>query len=105
MEIIIFWKKENTTELLSIVKNSVDELWLSDFIQLKEDHSEELKKELDIKKEPALVIAEEDIDFKDVIFEWITPSEDEIKSMLVSIIWWESEWGCAPWWCWSWCSC
>jgi hypothetical protein len=55
-----------------------------------------------------LIIEEESIDFKDVIFEWIVPEIDELKSMFVSIIWW---WGssCSSWrcwtWCWTWCSC
>lgn len=105
MEIIIFWKEENTKELKDIVKWSLDELWLSDFIELKDSQDEELKKELEIEKEPALIIKEEEIDFKDVIFQWIIPSEEEIRSMLISIIWGESEWWCAPWWCGSWCSC
>jgi hypothetical protein len=31
-----------------------------------------------------------------VIFEGLTPSEEEIKSMLVSIIWWDAWDSCAP---------
>jgi hypothetical protein len=50
---------------------------------------------------------EESIDFKDTIFEWIVPEDEELRSMFVSIIgggW--GEWGwCAPEWCGSWCSC
>jgi hypothetical protein len=53
-----------------------------------------------------LIVEEESIEFKDTIFEWIIPEDDEIKSMFISIIgWWESGWWCAPEWCGSWCSC
>lgn len=106
MKIKIYWTKENTQDLLNIVKSSLDELGLVDFIQLEETNDENLKNELNITKQPALIIEEESIDFKDTIFEWIIPSEDEIKSMLVSIIWWSDTWSsCAPGWCGSWCSC
>ncbi len=106
MKIIILWNKENSESLLSKVKSSIDELWLSDFIELENKEDNNLKKELSISKEPALIIEEESIDFKDVIFEGIDPEEEEIKSMLISIIWWwESEGWCAPGWCGSWCSC
>jgi len=93
-------------ELLNKVKYSLEELWLSDFIQVETTLDEELKKELNITKEPALIIEEESIDFKDTIFEGIIPSDDELKSMFISIIWGsESEGGCAPGWCGSGCSC
>ena len=105
MKIKIFWTEDNTKELFSKVKTGIDDLWLTDFIVLEETVDEWLKNELNITKEPALIIEEESIEFKDVIFEWIVPEEEEIKSMLVSIIWWESEWWCAPGWCGSWCSC
>jgi hypothetical protein len=45
-----------------------------------------LKTKLNITKEPALIIEEESIDFQDMIFEGIIPSDDELKSMFVSII-------------------
>jgi len=106
MKIKIFWSKESNKDLLKKVKTGIDDLWLTDFIVLEETNDESMKKELNITKEPALIIEEESIEFKDVIFEWIVPEEEEIKSMLISIIWWDSEWwGCAPWWCGSWCSC
>ena len=102
MKIKIYWTEEKTQELLNLVKSSLDELGLVDFIKLEETNDENLKKELNITKEPALIIEEESIDFKDVIFEGILPSEDEIKSMLVSIIgWWDDSW-CATSSC-GWC--
>ena len=104
MKIKIFWENKDTEKLLNIVKNSLEELWLVDFIQIEETTDEELKKELNFTKQPALIIEEESIDFKDVIFEWMVPEEDEIKSMLISIIGWDSWDSCAPtdcWTCWS----
>ena len=106
MKIKIYWKDENTKELLIKVNNALDELGLVDFIKVETSQDEELKKELSITKEPALIVEEESIEFKDTIFEWIIPEDDEIKSMFISIIgWWESGWWCAPEWCGSWCSC
>ena len=96
MKIIIFWTKEKRKNLVNKINLSLEELWLSDFIKIEETYKEEIKKEMSIKEEPALIIEEESIDFKDVIFEWQTPSEEEIKSMLVSIIWWDDWDSCAP---------
>jgi len=101
MKIQIYWEWENTKKLVNIVKSSLEELWLVDFIKINEVYNEEIKKELNITKQPALIIEEESIDFKDIIFEWIIPEEDEIKSMLISIIWWDSWDSCAPSSCWS----
>lgn len=106
MEVKLFWNEENTKELDLKVKNSLEELWLSDFIKVEITQDENLKTELSIEKEPALIVVEESIDFKDTIFEWIIPSDDEIKSMFISIIWGgESAGWCAPEWCGSGCSC
>jgi len=109
MKIKIYWTEENTSELLKKVKLSLDELWLVDFINVEITNDIKLKEELKIEKEPALIVEEESIDFKDTIFEWIIPSDDEIKSMFISIIWWSEWWSCgsaeADWSCWTWCSC
>lgn len=106
MEIKIYWNNENTKTLLKKVNNALDELWLTDFIKTEITDNEDLKTELNIKKEPALIVIEESIDFKDTIFEWIVPNDDEIKSMLISIIWWsESKDWCSPSNCGNWCSC
>lgn len=110
MKIIIYWKEAESKDLHNKVKSSLEELWLNEFISLEESKDESIKKEFSIKKEPALIIEEEEIEFKDLIFEWVIPSEDEIKSMLVSIIGWDWWWcgdscGSSGWWCWSWCSC
>ena len=105
MEVKIFWKGADAKTLLQKVKNTLEELGLSDFIKVETTQSEELQKELGIQKEPALIIEEESIDFKDTIFEWMIPSDEELKSMFISIVWWQSGGGCAPWGCGSWCSC
>lgn len=102
MEIKVFWEWEETKELINRVNISIDELWLNDFITLSTTTDETLKTELNISKEPALIIVEESIDFKDMIFEWIVPDIEELKSMFISIIWGgESSWGCSSWSCWS----
>ena len=106
MKIKLYWTEENTSTLLDKVNKSLEELWLSDFINVEVTYDEDIKNELGITKEPALIVEEESIDFKDTIFEWIIPSDEEIKSMFISIIgWWDSESSCAPGWCGSWCSC
>ena len=93
MKIKIIWTNEDTKILLEKVNFAIDELWLNDFINAEITNDENLKIDLNISKEPALVIEEESIDFKDIIFEWIIPEIDELKSMFVSIIWWaESNW-------------
>lgn len=104
MRIRIFWDSDMSKELFKRVNNSASELGLSDFIEIDETIDEKLKEELWIKSEPALIIEEEEIDFKDVIFEWIVPEEEEIKSMFISIIWWWEgwDWGCSSWWCSDW---
>lgn len=97
MQIKIYWTEENTTELLNKVKSSLEELGLSDFIKVEVTLDEKLKKELNITKQPALIVEEEAIDFKDTIFEGIIPEDEELKSMFISIIWgWEMWDWCAP---------
>lgn len=107
MQIKIYWTNPETNSLLEKVNFSIDELGLQDFIQAEVTTDETLKTELNISKEPALIIIEESIDFKDMIFEWIVPEVEELKSMFVSIIWgWEWAWGwCSSWGCGSGCSC
>jgi hypothetical protein len=107
MQVKIYWEWEKSDELNSKVKNILEELGLSDFIKIERTNEESLKEELWIKEVPALIIEEEAIDFKDIIFEWIIPEDEELKSMFTSIIWWWDMWdGCAPtdcWTCSSWC--
>jgi len=110
MQVKIYWEWDKSLELMSKVKNILEELWLLDFIKIEETNDDSLKEELWIKEDYALIIEEEAIDFKDVIFEWIIPEDEELKSMFVSIIGgWDTGGSCgsteADWSCGSWCSC
>ncbi|MDD2907943.1 MAG: hypothetical protein PHH98_04850 [Candidatus Gracilibacteria bacterium] len=106
MKVKIYGSAENTKELNNKVINSLEELGLSDFISIEVTDDENLKNELNIKSEPALIVEEESIDFRDTIFEGIIPSDEEIKSMFISIIGGgESGSSCAPGGCGSGCSC
>lgn len=86
MNIKIFGSLENTTALLEKVDKSLEELGLVDFIKVEVTQDIALKEELQIVKEPALIVVEESIDFKDTIFEGIIPEDEEIKAMFISII-------------------
>lgn len=92
MKIKIYWEGKNIKILFKKVKATLEELWLNEFIQIETTNNIELKKELNIIKEPALIVEEESIDFKDIIFEWIIPNDEELKSMFISIIWWWEIW-------------
>ncbi len=106
MKVHIYWEWDKQSELLSAVKNVLEELWLVDFIQIAETNDEAFKAELWIKESPALIIEEENIGFIDMIFEGMVPEADELKSMFTSIIGWgEGWWGCEPGWCGSCTSC
>ena len=98
MKVKIFWEWQDAKTLFKKSKNSLEELWLSNFIEIEETNESKLRKKLNINKEPALVIEEEEINFLDTIFEWIVPEEEEIKSMFISIIWWW-KWWCDSGWC------
>lgn len=95
MKVKIFGSWEQTQELLDKVNNSLEDLGLSDFMEVEVTTDDSIKTELNITKEPALIIEEDAIDFRDTIFEGIIPNDEEIKSMFISIIWW---------WDWGWCS-
>lgn len=55
--------------LMEKVKNTLEELGLTDFVKVESVSDEETKTELSISEESALIIEEESIDFKDMIFE------------------------------------
>ncbi len=105
MKIILYWKWKDFDKLVKLVNNSLKDLWLDKLVDLEENNSSEIKSELNIKKSPALIIEEENINFKDIIFEWQVPEEDEIKSMFISIIWWTCDSYCSSLKCNNWCSC
>jgi hypothetical protein len=95
MKIIIFWKDKESDELVNKISLALEELWLNDFIEISQTVDEKLKERVKCSKTPALIVEEENIDFIDIIFEWIIPSDEEIRSMIVSIIWWNSTPNCA----------
>jgi len=105
MLVKIYWDTDNN--LINKVNLSLEELGLNEFIKVKETSDNSIIEELNITKKPALIIEEESIDFRDVIFEWMIPEDEELKWMFISIIgWWEWSW-CAPSdcaWCSGWCS-
>jgi hypothetical protein len=93
MKVQIFGNTAQSQELFTKVQFSLNELGLVDFVELESTQDEALKAELNITEEPALIIVEPSIDFKDMIFQGQVPSEDELKSMFVSIVGGESEGG------------
>ena len=101
MKIIIYWEKEKRASLVKTINISLEELGLTDFIKLEETFEKSIKEDMWIKETPALIIEEESIDFKDIIFEGQNPPEDEIKAMIISIVGWESGDSCATDACWS----
>lgn len=86
MKVILYGTPENVAPLQKAVASSLDELGLTEFLPVEISQDVVLKEELGINEEPALLIEEESIDFKDVIFQGMVPSDEEIKSMFVSVI-------------------
>lgn len=101
MKIKIYWNDEKVQILFDKVNHCLEEIGLNDFIEVETTNDEALKNELKIQTEPALIIEEESIDFKDTIFEGIIPENEELKSMFISIIGGESSGGG----CWSGSGC
>ena len=97
MKIVITWNWDETQNLFNNLNLAIWELWIDDFVKSEISNDEALNLELWIQKQPALVIIEESIDFKDMIFEGIVPEITDLKWMLISIVWgWDScwSWGC-----------
>lgn len=105
MKVYVWGKGEEATNLQAAIARVLEELGLTDFVTVGTGDDEAIKKELNISKDSALVIEEESINFKDMIFEGMVPEEAELKSMFVSIIGGWSWGGCAPEGCGSGCSC
>jgi hypothetical protein len=55
-------------------------------VKIENTSDETIKNELSITKDSALIIEEESIDFKDMIFEGLIPENEELHSMFISII-------------------
>ena len=107
MKIVITWVENETQTLFNNLNLAIQELWIDDFVKSEILNNEALNLELWITKQPALVIIEESIDFKDMIFEGIVPDIADLKSMLVSIVWgWDNCSSCSGscgTWCWDSC--
>ena len=110
MKVCVWGKSEQSTILTDKIRLVLEELGLTDFVVVETTDDETMKEELKITQESALIIEEESINFKDMIFEWIVPEPEELKSMFISII----GGGSGGWWCGSkdengscgtWCSC
>lgn len=110
MKVIIYWNNTEAEELTTKVRWVIEELWLTDFVKIENTSDETIKNELSITKDSALIIEEESIDFKDMIFEGLIPENEELHSMFISIIWgWTAGGGCGSkdetWSCGTGCSC
>lgn len=109
MKVIIYGDSIDSQTLEDKIAIVLDELWLKDFIQVEKTTDEALKQELSISEDSALIIEEESIDFKDMIFEGIIPENEELKSMFISIIGWGTGGWCGSkddsWSCGTWCAC
>lgn len=109
MKVIIWWDTSQALDLSVKVHLVLEELGLTDFVIVEKTSDQEIKEELSIKEESALIIEEESIDFKDMIFEGIIPDGEELKSMFISIIGWSSGGWCGSkddsGSCGTWCNC
>lgn len=109
MKVYVYGDGEQSQQLKDKIHIVLEELWLTDFVALECTTDAKLKEELNISQESALIIEEESIDFKDMIFEWLLPENEELKTMFISIIGgWTGGW-CGSkddsGWCGTGCSC
>lgn len=92
MKVVIIWKEETWNELFNSVCETIEDLGLNEFVKpehlSEEDKINEYSEGIEISKEPALIIEEPSIEFKDVIFEGFIPEKQELNQMFVSIIGW-----------------
>jgi hypothetical protein len=94
MKVYIWWDSTEAQALKDKVALTLEELGLTDFVTVESTTDNVMKEELSISESSALIIEEESIDFKDMIFEWLIPESEELKSMFISIIG-----GSSGWWC------
>ncbi len=97
MKVIIYGDNQEAIDLAQRVRETLDELGLIDFIPLETASDSDFKNSMNITADSALVIEEDSIDFKDMIFEWLVPEHEELKSMFISVIGGGSTGGCNPW--------
>lgn len=105
MKIVIYWDNKESEELYNLTKESLESIWLNDFVEVSKNNYPEYKVELNITKSYAFCVEEESIEFRDMIFEWSIPARQEMDSLIFSIIWWspnsDCSWVCNT--CGSWC--
>ncbi len=109
MKVCVWGTWDQASELQSKIALVLEELGLTDFVTVESTQDQAIQQELKITEESALIIEEESINFKDMIFEGMVPEAEELKSMFISIIWGWSGWGCGSkdesWSCGTGCSC
>lgn len=96
MRIRLVWRWSPLTELQISVARILADLKLGYDIEVETTDDDAYKHELGITENPALCIEEETIDFKDVIFQGMIPTDNEIRSIFISILWDDED-------MWSWC--
>lgn len=86
MKVYVYGSSQEAELLHKNIAQVLEDLGLSDFVELEKTQDETLKNELHITQESACIIEEESINFKDMIFEGLIPEHEEIKAMFLSII-------------------
>lgn len=85
MLIRIVGTSPDTDTLLSRVQASLEELGLLSHTTVELYDTPEYREQMKITQLPALCIEESSIDFRDMIFEGVTPEQAEITSLFISL--------------------
>lgn len=85
MLIRIVGTSPDTDTLLSRVQASLEELGLLSHTTVELYDTPEYREQMKITQLPALCIEESSIDFRDMIFEWVTPEQSELTSLFISL--------------------
>ena len=91
MLIRIVGTSPDTDTLLSRVQASLEELGLLSHTTVELYNTPEYREQMKITSFPALCIEEEAINFRDMIFEGVTPEQSELTSLFVSLFGGETE--------------
>lgn len=91
MLIRIVGTSPDTDTLLSRVQASLEELGLLSHTTVELYDTSEYREQMKITSLPALCIEEEAINFRDMIFEGVTPEQSELTSLFVSLFGGETE--------------
>mgnify|MGYP000084144642 CR=1 FL=1 len=85
MLIRIVGTSPDTDTLLSRVQASLEELGLLSHTTVELYDTPEYREQMKITSLPALCIEEESINFRDMIFEGVTPEQTELTSLFISL--------------------